>query len=377
MVSSGRVSMRLHGSNCILFVIIALLLSSASCTTTTVHTVPQGYRSEPAVPEAQYEEADERGYFGTIQNEYPKRAPEIENEIKEEGCSCPARERIPAKVQRTPIPAIPERSAAEEQVQSRAMPPIDRSALSMEAAVVTPPVESPSEAGTTDFAQTGTASWYGRDFDGKATASGQSFDSRKLTAAHRTIPLGSIVLVRNMENDREILVTVNDRGPYVDGRVIDMSEYGAELLGYKERGLTTVALRVVRAGNMNAKGDGVTASYFAGESGKGGESSLPSLPLQRAKYSESSANVVGVENQRGFGVQVGVFGDLKNAMGMKSILSSYGEAVNIYKKQNYYIVSVGDYVTRYQAEQIKSELIADGYHAFIVEPSNSDYAQFR
>src|SRR5690606_27849342 len=108
------------------------------------------------------------------------------------------------------------------------------------------------------FGQTGTASWYGRDFDGRKTASGEVFNSRKLTAAHRGLPLGTIILVRNLENDREVILRVNDRGPFVKGRVLDVSEYGAERLGFKERGLTTVGIKIMRPGDVRRRGPGAT-----------------------------------------------------------------------------------------------------------------------
>ncbi len=72
----------------------------------------------------------------------------------------------------------------------------------------------------------GRASWYGPDFHGSPTASGETYDMHDLTAAHRTLPLGSRALVRNLENDRTVVVKINDRGPYHEDRVLDLS-YGA------------------------------------------------------------------------------------------------------------------------------------------------------
>lgn len=69
----------------------------------------------------------------------------------------------------------------------------------------------------------GKASWYGPGFHGSPTASGETYDMHEMTAAHRTLPLGTRVLVRNLENDSTVVVRINDRGPYVDGRVIDLS----------------------------------------------------------------------------------------------------------------------------------------------------------
>ena len=95
--------------------------------------------------------------------------------------------------------------------------------------------------------QIGTASWYGGDFQGKATASGEPYDMYELTAAHPTLPLGSHVRVTNLHNGRAVVVRINDRGPYVPGRIIDLSYGAARVLGVKARGLQRVRLDVVKA----------------------------------------------------------------------------------------------------------------------------------
>jgi rare lipoprotein A len=92
------------------------------------------------------------------------------------------------------------------------------------------------------FRQIGLASWYGPGFHGKRTASGERFDQNDLTAAHRQLPLGSEVKVTNLENGRSITVAINDRGPYVGGRVIDLSKAAARRLGIVEDGLAEVRL---------------------------------------------------------------------------------------------------------------------------------------
>jgi rare lipoprotein A len=81
------------------------------------------------------------------------------------------------------------------------------------------------------FAETGLASWYGRKFHGRATSSGEPYDMYAMTAAHKTLPIPSYARVRNPANGREVVVRVNDRGPFVDGRVIDLSYTAALRLG--------------------------------------------------------------------------------------------------------------------------------------------------
>lgn len=93
-----------------------------------------------------------------------------------------------------------------------------------------------------EFRQIGRASWYGPRFAGRLTASGTRFNPHRLTAAHPTLPLGTRATVTNLANGRSVTVTVTDRGPYVRGRIIDLSERAAQDLGMKRRGLATVEI---------------------------------------------------------------------------------------------------------------------------------------
>jgi rare lipoprotein A len=92
--------------------------------------------------------------------------------------------------------------------------------------------------------QVGTASWYGQDFVGKQTASGEPYDMMDFTAAHLALPLGTFVKVTNLNNGKAIVVRINDRGPVVDGRIIDLSYNSARVLGFKSRGLQRVRLDI-------------------------------------------------------------------------------------------------------------------------------------
>lgn len=90
--------------------------------------------------------------------------------------------------------------------------------------------------------QVGTASWYGHDFEGKPTASGEPYNMYDLTAAHPTLPLGSRVRVTNLRNGRAVIVRINDRGPIIPGRIIDLSYSAAQVLKFKDKGLQRVRL---------------------------------------------------------------------------------------------------------------------------------------
>ena len=95
------------------------------------------------------------------------------------------------------------------------------------------------------FRQRGVASWYGRDFHGKPTSSGETYDMYQLTAAHKTLPIPTWVEVTNESNGRQVIVKVNDRGPFVDGRIIDLSLRAAEELDMIEAGTTPVRVRAL------------------------------------------------------------------------------------------------------------------------------------
>ena len=97
----------------------------------------------------------------------------------------------------------------------------------------------------TDSPEVGLASWYGEPHHGRLTASGEVFDMTGLTAAHRTLPLGTRLRVVNLENGRVVRVRVNDRGPYVEGRVLDLSREAARALEMVERGVALVKFEIV------------------------------------------------------------------------------------------------------------------------------------
>jgi rare lipoprotein A len=107
-----------------------------------------------------------------------------------------------------------------------------------------PVPEAVDPATVPSFVQTGLASWYGRGFERHHTASGERYDMHDLTAAHRTLPLDTVVRVTNLENNRSVLVRINDRGPFARGRVIDVSHEAAELLGMTKAGVVPVRIEV-------------------------------------------------------------------------------------------------------------------------------------
>lgn len=128
-------------------------------------------------------------------------------------------------------------------------------------------------AGLPVSAAEGLASFYGRSEHGGPTASGERFDMRAMTAAHRTAPLGSHMRVTNLKNGRSVVVRINDRGPFVRGRIIDLSRAAAEKLDFVGSGLTRVALERVEAGaggtEVAAAEPATTGTVPAEKHGKG------------------------------------------------------------------------------------------------------------
>jgi rare lipoprotein A len=105
-----------------------------------------------------------------------------------------------------------------------------------------------------DYDETGIGSWYGAEFDGRATANGEIFDRNAITAAHPTLPMPVNARVTNLENGRSLVVRINDRGPFVNDRVIDLSEKAADLLGYRIQGTARVRVTYLGRAELNGLG---------------------------------------------------------------------------------------------------------------------------
>jgi len=160
----------------------------------------------------------------------------------------------------------------------------------------------------TGFVQRGIASWYGRKFHGKRTASGEIYNMYDRTAAHRTLPFGTYVLVRNLLNGKKTIVRINDRGPFVKGRIIDLSYAAAKDIGIIGRGTAPVELIVL--------------GREVGVAGK--KRIIEVSPIRRGR----------------FGVQVGAFKNRKNAIRLLSRLSVIFRHVEIHVEKGRHIYKV-------------------------------------
>ncbi len=95
------------------------------------------------------------------------------------------------------------------------------------------------------YYEVGIASWYGPGFQGNRTANGEIYDMNDISAAHKTLPFGAVVRVVELDTGRSVIVRINDRGPFIKGRIIDLSKGAAEKLGIVDKGITRVGLRIV------------------------------------------------------------------------------------------------------------------------------------
>jgi rare lipoprotein A len=190
------------------------------------------------------------------------------------------------------------------------------------------------------FRQRGIASWYGKNFHGKKTSNGEIYNMYAMTAAHKTLPLGTYVRVQNLENNRELEVRINDRGPFVRGRIIDLSYTAAKQLGIVGPG--TADVEIVALGTPAATDGGTSRTFVQGD-----------------YYSGN------------FTFQVGAFANRENAERLKRKLDEQYKNAHItsYDRGDkiFYRVRVGAFNTLEDAVRNEAILIQDGYaDAFMV-----------
>lgn len=154
------------------------------------------------------------------------------------------------------------------------------------------------------FVERGVASWYGPGFHGNKTANGERYDMHQLTAAHRTLPLGSIAVVRSMSTGRQVTVRINDRGPFARGRVLDLSLAGANVLGMIGSGTDQIELRVV--GYQGRTADmGVLRVQVGSFSDQ--QNALNLLERVKHFYSGGRVQIVDLPEGKRYRVQIGQF----------------------------------------------------------------------
>jgi rare lipoprotein A len=188
------------------------------------------------------------------------------------------------------------------------------------------------------YDETGLASWYGEQFHGRPTATGERFDMHALTAAHKTLPLPGLVEVTNLANGRRIVVRVNDRGPFVDNRIIDLSRGSAEALGMLQAGVSEVRVRYL--GRAPRTGGGTTLQYAADE----GASPRSPATTSRGEY----------------WVQAGSYSDRRAARRVANELGGRA-TVDAGRNDGLFRVLVGPWPDPNAAERSRQAVIARGY----------------
>jgi rare lipoprotein A len=241
------------------------------------------------------------------------------------------------------------------------------------------------------YSENGTASWYGQDFQGRRTASGETFDQDALTAAHPTLPIPSLVQVTNLDNGREVIVRVNDRGPFAHGRLIDLSRGAARVLDFETQGQARVHVRYLGPAPRRVNADGSMApasppspavNPVAEEREEGPRSLLPpsstadqtglagapvvGAPVYAAAPSYSApAAVAG-----GYYVQIGAFSDLANAHRVRDAVGAAGPVVVDVRRSSsggeLFRVRVGPWNSAAEADAARRVVASLGYGESIV-----------
>lgn len=230
------------------------------------------------------------------------------------------------------------------------------------------------------FQEEGLASWYGMDFHGKKTATGETYDMFSISAAHKTLPLGTKVRVTNLENGRELELMINDRGPFVDGRVIDLSYASARLLGMADNGVAKVRVTGVADNPViaNAGFKGVAVAENATpprkqsaiiekdlndgpsrvQAAKPAPAKAPALVAAKAPAPAVQQQASLNQDQAGrYSVQVGAFSHDENARKVKDRLVQSGfRGASVVRalrgERELSVVVAGSFEAREQAEEV-------------------------
>lgn len=199
------------------------------------------------------------------------------------------------------------------------------------------------------YSEVGIASWYGADFHAKYTANGEVYDMNTLTAAHKTLPLPSIVRVTNLENGRSLILRVNDRGPFVKDRIIDISKRGAQLLGFQNKGTAKVRVEVLKEESQRLKQAILNKEDI--------KITLKNPPISETTSKISAANTnnysYSASSSKQFFVQAGSFSDQEVAGKLSRQLNTLGKSHTFPAQVNggkYYRVRLGPYKNEADAQ---------------------------
>jgi rare lipoprotein A len=228
------------------------------------------------------------------------------------------------------------------------------------------------------YDEVGIASWYGPTFHGKPSATGETYDQMAMTAAHPTLPIPSLVRVTNLENGKSVIVRLNDRGPFVDDRLIDMSRGAAEALDMTRRGTARVRVQYVGPAPAAANATLTEAQLAAMPQAAPVQQPQPQLARPAPEYrvaleapspAPQATAAPRAQNVPGFYLQAGAFVDLANAYALRDTLRSQGN-VSIAEAQSngasVYRVMLGPWTSRADAEQAQARMAQAGRQTLII-----------
>ena len=203
------------------------------------------------------------------------------------------------------------------------------------------------------YYQKGNASWYGREFHGRLTASGERFDMNQYTAAHRSLPFGTVLMVENLDNGRKIKVKVNDRGPFKKDRILDVSYAAARELGMLKSGEAMVGITVLDKSDIQRDV----------HQGRKHDEVEPVFGRDSYNASDHMDNVSAP-----YQVQAGAFYSRVNADKLRDEISSmFNKPVVVVKEGYLYKVRITNVSSKYEAEDFKRELGSRDIPSYIIE----------
>ena len=196
------------------------------------------------------------------------------------------------------------------------------------------------------FEQTGLASFYADKFEGRTTANGEIYKHSKFTAAHKTLPFGTMLKVTNLENGKMVTVRVNDRGPFIKGRIIDLSKLAAKELDFIKLGITKVKITAVNDQNKDGKANSANRKLNK------------QLSVVINGYYDNSGKNIKI---KGYGVQIASFKEMNNSIEfIEDLQKKYNDRifiqVSVIQNVKHYKISIGELKTHDKAEKLKDKL---------------------
>lgn len=217
-----------------------------------------------------------------------------------------------------------------------------------------------------DYDEIGLASWYGPNFHGKKTANGEVFDQNSISAAHKTLPMPSIVKVTNLKNNKELVIRINDRGPFVRGRIIDLSKKAAEILDIVRTGTAKVRVKILES--ESRKIAQINSKF---EINKGVKSAKTEKILKKSLEYDDFGKSQEVVIDKNLIIQVAAFNNEENANRLVDKLSDFSAFIKheFVKNNFFYRVRIGPFNDMSKAKKILQQLLLRGFNTSKILPN--------